>query len=306
MVAPKKFSWSFVDVAAVRDNRAFMAASYDDAAKDNIPVSAVLSWDGNWSRRAFEMSAVSMCLLVQPQIALLMLGNNGKVVRWGSKDFSEEWIDNSSDGPGSRNGMREIRAIGQHAYAVGMGRMVYRCEAEDNWSRLDSGVRADLKLDSDSGFNSIDGFSEQDIYAAGWDGEIWHYFENRWTKLESPTNLALQRVVCAPDGYVYIVGQRGVIIKGRENGWEVVEQDLMKQDFWGACWFKGKLYASTANGIYVLDDDTLKSIDIGSIHKSRADCFYRLSSNEDCMWSIGEKMAVVTKDAQQWSEVTYT
>lgn len=80
----------------------------------------------------------------------------------------------------------------------------------------------------------------------------------------------------------------------------------MKQDFWGACWFKEKLYASTANGIYVLDEGTLQRIDIGPAHSFQDGCFYRLSSNEDCMWSVGEKMAVVTKDAQLSSKVPYS
>lgn len=105
--------------------------------------------------------------------------------------------------------MREIRAIGQHAYAVGMGRAVYRCEGVANWRRVDNGVSADLQLDSDSGFNPIDGFNEQDIYAVGWNGEIWHYFESQWKKRKNLTDLALQRVICAPDGFVYIVDSEG-------------------------------------------------------------------------------------------------
>lgn len=92
MTAPKEFAWSFIDIAAVRENRAFMAASYYDTSESKVSISAVLSWDGSWSRKAFEIAAVSMCLLLQPQVALLMLGSNGKVVRWGTQDFSEEWI----------------------------------------------------------------------------------------------------------------------------------------------------------------------------------------------------------------------
>lgn len=305
MGAPRNFAWSFIDVAVFSEDRVYLTAAHDDSSSKNIPVSSVLRWNGKWASRSFGIAAVSLCVVTHPERTVLTLGHDGKVVRWGSRDFSEEHIDPSSDGPGVRGGMREIRAIGKHAYAVGMGRMVYRCDGESQWSRIDHGMRADIQIESDAGFNSIDGFDEEELYAVGWNGEIWSFDQKQWRRQDSPTRLALHRVVCAPDGQVYALGQRGLILRGRHGQWTTIERDGMQQDFWGGCWFNGRLYASTANGVFVLNGNTLEKVDTGKIRKSRSDCFYRLSSSSDCLWSVGEKMAIYSRDGETWKEVSY-
>ncbi len=305
MPAPKRFAWSFVDVEVFSEDRVYLVASHDESTKDNIPVSALMRWSGDWGTLPVSLFAVSLCALSHPERTVLALGDEGTVIRWGTQGSTEEHIDTTADGP-ARGGMREIRTIGQRAYAVGMGRMVYRCDGEQRWTRIDAGVRADLQVDADSGFNSIDGFSEDECYAVGWNGELWSYVQQQWRQLDSPTKLALHRVVCAGDGQVYALGQDGLILRGREDRWAVVEQSLTRDEFWGACWFKGRLYASTAHGLYVLDGDALSAVDTGKRGKARARCFYGLSANSDCIWSVGEKMAIFSGDGQRWREVSYS
>lgn len=305
MAAPKSYPWSFVDVDVFSEDRVYFVASHDESTRDNIPVSALMRWSGDWGIVPVPIFAVSLCTLSHPERTVLALGNEGTVIRWGTQGSTQEHIDTAPDGP-SRGGMREIRTIGQRAYAVGMGRMVYRCDGEQRWTRIDAGVRADLRVDDEAGFNSMDGFNEDECYAVGWNGEIWSYVRQQWQQHDSPTNLALQRVVCGGDGCVYALGQRGLILKGREGRWGVIEQDLTREDFWGACWFKGRLYAATANGLFVLDGDDLKAVDTGKLGKSRADCFYRLSANAECIWSVGERMAIYSSDGQRWKEVAYS
>jgi len=71
-------------------------------------------------------------------------------------------------------------------------------------------------------------------------------------QIVSPTNLTLYRVVCGGDGKVYCCGEKGIIISGREQKWEVIDQDETDETFWGATWFKDHLYLSTANGLFIL------------------------------------------------------
>ncbi|CAI8730808.1 hypothetical protein [Pseudomonas chlororaphis] len=305
MVAPKNFAWSFRDVAVFSKERVYLTAGHDKSSAKNIPVSAILRWTGSWESKPFDIASVSLCVITHPERNVIMLGNDGRVVRWGSKDFSEEHVDNSDQGPEHYGAMREVRTIGRYAYAVGMGRIVYRCEGQANWRRIDQGVRTDSTKELEAGFNSIDGFSDDELYAVGWDGEIWGYSNRSWTKFESPTNLALYRVVCASDGQVYAVGQLGLIVRGRHSKWEIIEQDATREDFWGATWFREKLFLATANGLFTLQANSLAPVDIAPIKKTRSDCFYRLSSAEDCIWSVGEKMAIYSDDGHTWSEVVY-
>lgn len=306
MVAPKSFAWSFVDVAVFDANRVCLAAGHDESLANNVPVSLVTRWAGSWSSKAFDFFAVSLCIVTHPERSVIVVGNEGTVVRWDAQDFSEEQIDTSAEGPEARGNLREVSTIGKRAYAVGMGRMVYRCDGKAQWSRIDQGVRADVDAEPDAGFNSIAGFDEGEIYAVGWNGEIWGYDAKRWSRHESPTNMALQKVVCGGDGVVYAVGQRGLIVRGRGTQWDVVEHEVTIEDFWGAAWFQGKLYISSANGIYTLDGDAVSMVNTGKQKKSRADCFYRLSAVEDCIWSAGEKMLLRSSDGVVWEELPYS
>ena len=306
MVAPKDFAWSFVDVAVFDANRVCLAAGHDESLNKNVPVSLITRWAGSWSSKTFDFAAVSLCIVTHPERSVLVAGNEGTVIRWDAQDFSQEHIDTSPEGPPSRGNIREISTIGKHAYAVGMGRMVYRCEGPANWVRIDKSVRADFAAEPDAGFNSSAGFDENEIYAVGWDGEIWGCIDQRWTRFDSPTTLALHKVVCAPDGYVYALGKCGLIVRGRRDQWEVMSQDETSEDFWGACWFRGALYASTARGIFCFAEGKLRPVDTGIKLKPRADCFYRLSAIDGCIWSVGEKMVIRSTEGVVWDELPYS
>jgi hypothetical protein len=309
MVAPPSFAWSFRDVAVAERNRAYFAAGHDKSTKQNIPVSFFFRWLSGWVSKPFEINATGICVVSKPEPTALMMGVDGTIIRASSKGFEEEQVDTGKSAPKALGDLQEIRRIGEHAHVVGMRRTVYRCDGPDNWVRIDQGVRCDPKDKSDAGFNSIHGFSETDIYAVGWEGEIWKYDGKRWTGINSPTNVGLFRVVCAGDGKVYACGQRGTLLVGRDSQWKMIPQDVTKEDFWGATWFKKKLYLSTSNGIYVLNGKDVEPVEIKSEKKlkfGKNKSFYRLDSIEEVMWSVGEKMAIWTEDGANWGEVPYS
>lgn len=302
MPAPKPFKWHFLNVAAVRDKRAFFAARYeaDDEAEQESAVCGVLSFDGQWSRQAFDTQAVSLCLLREPDTALLMLSTDGRVDRWGGAGFSVEHV--AAD-HAERLTMREIRAIGQCAYAVGMGRRVFRCNADGAWESIDAGVRQEASDDTTSGFNSIDGFSQQDIIAVGWDGDIWHFNGAGWQSLPSPTRLALNKVICMPDGYAYAVGQVGLILRGQAEHWEVIANPLTTRDFCSACHFRGSLYALSSHGLFVLDGEHLREVELPALTMSQRGRFSDVSATDEALWLVSDNMAIRTTDGVSWSEV---
>lgn len=311
MAAPQDFGWTFRHVRAFGADRAVFVTGHDESAATDLPVSGIFYWAGQWICEPIPIIAISVTVTSGPKPNVLALGRDGTVMRWGTDPPAEEWIDNSTDGPQNLGDLREIRTIESRAYVVGMRRTVYRCDGPRNWTRIDAGARTPDDDESDAGFDSIDGFGESEIYAAGWDGEVWRFDGTNWAKIESPTNLAIHRVVCGGDGNCYGCGQEGVIVRGRGSVWSIVAQDETDDTFWGAAWFRDRLYLSTANGIFSLRDDTLVPVDIkpksrkSKIKLAPGLSFYKLDSNEHMLWSAGEKLVLYTDDGEHWAETDY-
>ena len=159
------------------------------------------------------------------------MGLYGRIHVAKADGFSEEYVDNSVEGPPDRGVLRDIRLIGDHVYVTGMKRQVYRRESPSIWSRQDRGVVIPTVDNIVAGFNSIDGFSENNIYAVGWSGEIWHYDGKIWQDVASPTNIKLERIICVDPDKVYICGQAGILIKGNHNRFKVIDHNSTRDDF---------------------------------------------------------------------------
>ncbi len=171
------------------------------------------------------------------------------------------------------------------------------------YERVDEGVWQDISAPFPAsgekvGFESLDGFSRNEIYAAGWLGEIWQFDGSRWQDRGSLTNKILTAVCCAPDGSVYIAGQKGVMIKGRHDQWEIIEwDDETDADFWDLCWFQDKLYVATMSGLFTLEGNALVAVDFGDTPEPES--FYSLTTAEGVLWSVGEN-DVASFDGQTW------
>jgi hypothetical protein len=168
------------------------------------------------------------------------------------------------------------------------------------WSRHDAGAVLPVGSGKIAGFNSIDGFSESDMYAVGWGGEIWHYNGRRWKKLDSATNLKLERVICGKDGKVYGVGQAGVVLKGRDAAWEVLKNEETEESFWGATWFADRLWMATLNGVYfVNEDDVVEACPISLPQPITSGWLVCAGTN---LWSIGSYHVLWTADGKRWAQ----
>lgn len=200
--------------------------------------------------------------------------------------------------PKKRGPLREIRGIAKgRAYAVGTCRQAYLREDEDQWRCIDQSAQVGDTPITDTSFESIDGFSEQEIYTVGWEGEIWQYDGARFTQQNSPTNLALYKVRCAPDGFAYACGQLGTLLRGRNDQWEMIEHESTEEDLWGMEVFDGQLYVSSTHFVYRLEDGKLKPVDFGD--DVPLTC-YHLSAADGIMWSIGPK-DVMQFDGSTWT-----
>jgi hypothetical protein len=281
----------------------YIAAEEDELASQGVGHAVILHWQpGAWDRYSINWPVVALCVIDESGPKLLGMGLEGRIHVRSAAGLSEEIMDTSVEAPTSRGDLRDMRIIGQHVFAAGMGRQVYQRIGPGRWVRADRGTVQPLGSQDLSGFNSIDGFSERDIYAAGFDGEIWHFDGKTWTAIDSPTNLALQRVKCVPPDTVYIAGQVGTLVRGRGDTWEVIPQDVTEDTFWGVEWFQEKLYLATSHMVYLLHNNDLKPVDMGFGHAVRCG---HLHANDGVLWSVGQKDLAYT-DGLTWVEVPYT
>lgn len=263
------------------------------------PQSSILVWHNNDWVEAGDLpwNCVAATVLAAPP-QLLVAGPFGEVFVMGSGDVHKERIRDGTHFPKAKAIIRNVRRINNYVYAVGMQRQVYKRHDRTNWQWI--GPEVDISDGSVRGFESIDGFSDSDLYAVGWEGEIWHYNGHRWVQNCSPTNLILNAVVCIADGgLVYACGQCGTLLRGKNGNWEVVDHQASTLDFWDLAWCDGKLYISTMESLFCFNGEVMEIVDFGIDDLSSC---YRLSSIDGSLWSIGDK-GIMAFDGTAWRRI---
>lgn len=238
--------------------------------------------DRNWS-------AVATCIAKKPSERMIAVGHDGEVFTYVGGISTDEQIHPEP------MALRNLGVIDGFAYACGMNREVFLRNSENSWIPLSAPASNET-----SGFEAIDGFSASEIYAVGWNGEIWEWDGKNWTSHAALTNLILTGVCCAGDQYVYVCGQNGTLLVGRHGVWKQIELNNFSNDFWDIHWFNGRLYIASLQKLYTFDDSSgLVAVEFGS--DSPSSC-YRLTSAEGVLWSIGSD-DVFSFDGQHWVRV---
>ncbi len=145
-----------------------------------------------------------------------------------------------------RYDFRFIQNVAGRVYAGGTKRFVHRRLGYKSWEEVS---RSDMhESDTSIAFEGMAGFSDTELYAVGWNGEIWSFNGAAWRMLDSPTNLILTDATTTTDK-VFACGQMGTIIEGRKDSWRIVEHDVMSDDLWSAATFRNTPYFATDYGI---------------------------------------------------------
>ncbi len=187
--------------------------------------------------------------------------------------------------------------IGNHFYVVGLNRSVLRREGPNLWTNLSRDIQEDS---TEIGFEDIDGFDDNDLYAVGFNGDAWHYNGEKWSQLDLPTNISLYSVCCASDGHVYIGGNCHIVIKGRGEKWEVIHKD----DSWRSCKqivdYQGRLLTVDEWGgqIFEIKSDSFATMETDGFDFLAASCLC-LASGHGMLLVAGTGSAVVY-DGQNW------
>jgi hypothetical protein len=230
-------------------------------------------------------NAVGMCVVKLPTERLVVVSADGIVRSYGGGKEFDEQIQGPSD-------LRACATIDGYAFVCGMGREVFVRRGEGMWTSMHApSSAADIV-----GFEAIAGFSKDELYAVGWEGEIWRFAKGKWTDCGSPVNVVLSGVCCAPDGTVFACGQKGALVRGKKDGWEVLTTQGLEEDFWDLRWFEGKLYVASMGYLYLLDGDQLVPVEFGMDPPSS---FYRLTDADGVLWSMGQE-AILSFDGKSW------
>lgn len=294
-----------ITTGAVRYNDlGYLLATDDSLIEQGVAHTRVITIDqGDWGGYDLDWLACSATVCHIPEEKLIVteqLGSKSWVV--GGGHISDEIFDPSIQPPVSRRGyIRETREIaGGKLYAAGTCRQLYRRDGPGQWTRLDIWHNDQSEKILDCSFESVDGFSEGEIYTVGWEGEIWLFDGENWTQIDTPTNAALFKVLCAPNGQVYAAGSAGLLVTGRGLAWQVIEQDDTEEDIWGLAWFNDTLYLSTTSMLYRLQEDRLVPVDFGDC-EIPSSC-YHLSAADGIMWSIGAQ-DVMQFNGSEWIRI---
>ncbi|WP_165874675.1 hypothetical protein [Cocleimonas flava] len=267
----------FIKGAARFNDLVYFAVNQKDLEAIDIQHSIFIAWDrGEWFQEEHvNWNCIGMCVVQKPLDKLISISEEGDIWTYvGGKKTTENILPEPKS-------IRNICTIEGYAYACGMNRQVFKRVGEDQWDIMHATLSDN---ESNKGFEDIDGFSQFDIYAVGWGGEIWNYNGSKWIQADSPTNLILTCVLCAPDGNVYIGGRQGTIIKGKGNQWDLINIEDFTKDIWDFTFFEGKVYFSTMNALYILDESGVSAVDFEDDFPLTC---YQLTQAEDTLWSIG-------------------
>jgi hypothetical protein len=223
----------------------------------------------------------------------LILGLNGEISKLEGDQVVEEPAVIGTTRKEKYGKLLGMRRVNDRIFVVGYGNQVYRREKLGLWQPIDLGLPGrEGGGPRVFGFEAIDGFRENDLYAVGLGGEIWHYAAGHWESAESPTNLRLTSLHCAPDGFVYVCGQHGLLMRGRDQQWEILSEDKGISFFWDVRWFKGAVYCASSGVLYVWSEGQFGPAPF-SLFETLAGgiptTFFRLSTDGETLLSVGPK-----------------
>lgn len=297
---PLSTDLNLIDVFVAHKNLVYISTEemIEDEENEENDLSVVLRYsrqgDGSaqWSFQTFPVLPVTAMDVNAQEAVFVGVEGDYLIERAGAQ--AGGLIDASADGPAGRGWIRAIRRCGNKVFAVGMSRQAYRLEDNDEWSRIDKNLLA--AWGEVKGLNALDGFSETEVYAGGYDGEIWRYDGQDWRLIPSPARgpiFAVRRF----GEHIYTVGS-GHVLRGRHDQFEIVCKSDGLSNLHALEAFQGRLFMASARGIYRLEGGQIKAV-----HEDD-DCTYgQLSAADGVIWSVGFHHILRSADGENWEQI---
>jgi hypothetical protein len=202
----------------------------------------------------YNLPKLGVSTLPLAQALLAARNTNGQVsVMGGGGKFADEFIDHGKVPMPWR-----IKTIGGYAYSVGGQRKIYKRIAVGQWDRVLELPPVDAI--ETVGFKDMDAFNDNDIYAVGGHGDVWHFNGERWRQMGFSSNVQLGTVTCAGDGQVYISGEGGSLWVGKQSSWKRVYEGSSSILWNDVLWFDGKLWLSSDYQFRIWDGKSLEPV----------------------------------------------
>ncbi len=258
-----------------------------------------LNTSGAWEAvdiRPWPAASLTRLNRIQPEF--FALATHGVVCRFGSFGAVDEVIVPVRD----RAPLLGLGTVAETVFAVGLDRQVFQRLGPDRW--IEMPVPTFPSHGELAGFNTVAGFALDDMYVAGWDGEIWHYDGQLWHYQATPTNLILTSIVCAFDGIVYACGRHGTVLRGGAGRWEMVDVDSIEDDFFSIVEWQGTIYVASMQGIYQIDGATVIAVEIDGLAEEEDELSLTFGhlSVADTLCSVGE-IDVLLRDGPVWRRI---
>ena len=290
-------SASFVTGAPVEPAAAWAGMAMDDLAQQEIEHSAVLKLEqGEFLSVCLKMFRTKHVAWLPGTQTAVLVGDNGECCAIDAAGVEhDEYVTTSSRNPRNTGHIRAATRIGDEVIAVGMQRQVYRRTASGRWVDMMQGI-AQNKGEPVAGFECVLALSENEIYAAGWRGELWLFDGQAWQAIDSPTNRILTALCLGPTGDVVGCGQRGVLIRGRGHRWRVIDDAPIPDDLWAIAASGDKIFMSSLLRMYAWTGQGVELLDLDALGAST---FGALIPGNGVIWSMGQK-DFLAFDGQQW------
>lgn len=293
----EKFSYYGGDFIS-SDTLAFTVGR-DELLEQKVANTIIYSWNGKeLTKEGYTITGVAICAAKVPKKEVILIGRSGDIRagKIGALEAEAKIVIDSMD---KKFGyLTNARTIAGRVHVCGMDRQVYR-RAKKGWEALDEGLPMGGEGEA-VGLRAIDGFSANELYAVGIDGEIWHFDGRRWRNCPSPTGLILHGVHCADDGFVYACGQLGMILKGKGDEWTILEHASEIEDLWDITSFKGVVYAMSSRVLYAVGRRNLVPVEYGEVATPFS--FYRFACSESLLVTIGPKDVMIF-DGEAWGRI---
>lgn len=228
----------------------------------------------NWSWAAlqgFDLASVGASRFPQEKAVVASMGGLVYATGSGSKGM-ETALEKRPNA--LRGGLLRVKTIAGYLYACGGNRSFGRREGQGTWQwyseRFPQPEQDDNGLPAPAGFRDADGYSPNDVYLVGGEGDVWHFDGDSARRLDFPSNIHLFSVCCGNDGKVYVGGSQGRLFAGRGDDWREIKTEPQGLPLMQIAWHDDCLWATNDAGLWSLRGGKLDAADIPAVARIAA------------------------------------
>lgn len=194
----------------------------------------------------------------------------------------------------------DVKKINNSIYAAGGKRHIFKREGSENWVEIGKESKGLSDLSIHSGFNTLGGTAEDDIYAGGKGGDFWHFNGKQWRRIDLPVNVDIYKIEAVSKDLVYVACGGGFLLEGSQDNWRIIKKKDEEENFYQMVQFQKEIYVSTQYRMYKLVKGKLEEC-MPSKQNVEIEmfCHHYLSANDDIMLMCGQRSAAIF-DGEFW------